>query len=98
MVTCLESLDSANVSNIIQQAASQIPELGESENEGEFSTKIDVFHFQHSDAMETTQRDHLFAVMNRPSDYLACLKRVHLPLFQPRSWKLKNKDARNDDV
>ena len=98
MVACLESLYSANVSNIIQQAASQIPELGVSENEGEFSTKIDFFHFQHSDAMETTQQDHLFAVMNRPSAYLACLKRVHLSLSQLRSKKFPNKVPRNDDV
>lgn len=98
MVACLESLYSANVSDIIQQAASLIPELCESNKDGEFLAKITFSHFQHSYTMETTQRDHVFAVMNRTSGQLACLKRIHLSLSQPRSWKFSNKVTRNEDV
>ena len=65
MVACLESLYSANVSDIIQQAASLIPELCESNKDGEFLAKITFSYFQHSYTMETTQRDHVFAVMNK---------------------------------
>jgi hypothetical protein len=98
MTACLESLSPVDISNIMRSVLSLVVMVGVSVKDEEFSAHIDFFHSMHSYAMETTQRDHLFAVMHRPYGQLACLKMVHLPLSQPRSWIFSNKVTRNEDV
>ena len=52
MVTCLESLSLANISNIIRSVASLVLEAGDGDKDGEFLPKTQFLHFLHSYAME----------------------------------------------
>jgi len=78
--------------------ATLILDAGESDKDGEFSTKIHVFHFLRSHAMEAAHWAYLFTVTDSPCAELACLKRAHPSLLLLGGWNFSNKMTRNDEV
>ncbi len=81
-----------------QSIASLVLEASEGDKDGEFSTKIEFLHFEHSHAMETAHKADLFADVDSPCAQLVRLRRASPCLSLPCSWKFSIKITENDEV
>lgn len=98
MAAYLESLPLVNYSSTTRSIAPLVLAASESDKDGQFWAKIEIYTFRHSGAIERAHWANLFAVMDSPCTQLECVRKAPPASLVAMQLEIINKRTKNDDV